>query len=77
MGVVGVETDSNLSSFSTLANNAASSDAGNKIRPQINSNINLGGVAPRIAVNPDAKISAALIRVAIPINLAWVRIRSN
>ena len=34
----------------------ASSAAGNKIRLQINSNINLGGVAQRIAVNPDANI---------------------
>ena len=43
---VGFDIESSRSSFSTLASRAASSEAGNKIRPQINSKINLGGVAP-------------------------------
>ena len=65
------------SSFSTRAARAELSPAGSSIWPQINSSINLGGVAPRIAVKPFATKSADLIRFATPINLAWVRIRSN
>ena len=65
------------SSFSTRAARAELSPAGSSIWPQINSSINLGGVAPRIAVKPLATKSADLIRFATPINLAWVRIRSN
>ncbi len=65
-----------LSSFSTRAASAASLPAGSIIWPQINSKINLGGVAPLIWVKPFATKSAALIRFAIPINFACVLMRS-
>ena len=54
-----------------------SEESGKSMRPQMSSSINRGAVAPRICVNPSATISAARIKLAVPIRLAWDRIRCN